>query len=437
MNALADEHLGVVLVDDDAAFREIIIATLASQSSFVLFEAASGDELVEVLNHQRIDCIVLDYDLGMETGLGVVERIDELAHKRLPIIMMTGDGRQSTAIRAFRMGVADYIPKHGLRPEILIRTVLDVVERHRRELLSEAEGLRLLAASTSDAKTGLESRTSLDERLALLAALPPASQAQYGLILVEIDGYKGIVERFGFKMADQALRAIARKLPGCTRSSDVCGRYEEAVFLVIGDVQSDEGLLERICRRLAADLEVRLTSDVADLRLSVRIAGALALLAPAVRGGATDGSRFLDRVKVALAQVELSGTVALVARSGAVSPGALEMASGPAGQWPDREASDGRPAADELRSSDRRQHVRQRVLKRGVIHIPGVLSTVNCTVRNLSPGGAGLRLEAPCAVPDTFDLEVVGSGAKQRVQVRWQLARDLGVEFVRAPADRR
>ncbi len=30
MNALADEHLGVVLVDDDAAFREIIIATLAS-----------------------------------------------------------------------------------------------------------------------------------------------------------------------------------------------------------------------------------------------------------------------------------------------------------------------------------------------------------------------------------------------------------------------
>ena len=70
MNSLAEENLGVAVVDDDPIYRELICATVGKKSKFVIFEASSGKELFDILATQRIDCIVLDYDLGEESGLG-------------------------------------------------------------------------------------------------------------------------------------------------------------------------------------------------------------------------------------------------------------------------------------------------------------------------------------------------------------------------------
>ena len=58
--------------------------------------------------------------------------------------------------------------------------------------------------------------------------------------------------------------------------------------------------------------------------------------------------------------------------------------------------------------------------------------TFNCAVRNISSSGAGLRIDAAFAAPDTFELEIAGSGTRRRVQVRWQMGLDLGVEFIDA-----
>ena len=276
MSTIAGEHLGVVIVDDDPIFRDIICATLKKTSSFVIFEAGSGDELIDLLARQSVDCIVLDYHLGTETGLSVKQRIEDSRPERVPIVMLTGDGRESTAIRAFRMGIADYVPKRGLQPEQLVRTVLDVVESSRKERSEEAERRRLLAASSIDAATGLEGRIRLDERLTLLAAMPPAARRNYALTLIEIVDYEALMGRFGFKLADQALRLIGKKLSALTRSGDVYGRYEDGTFLVIADVRSDEALLQRICCRFAEQLATRFTSDVADLQLVVRVAAAMA-----------------------------------------------------------------------------------------------------------------------------------------------------------------
>lgn len=432
MNTTVGEHLGIVVVDDDPIFRDIVCATLRRLSRFVIFEAASGDELVDHLERQSIDCIILDYDLGQETGLAVKQRIEDSRQERVPIVMLTGDGRESTAIRAFRMGIADYIPKRGLLTENLVRTVLDVVERSRAERSEAAERRRLLAASSIDAATGLEGRTRLDERLALLAALPTAAGSNYALILVEIVDYDALLGRFGFKIADQALRLVAKRLSALTRSSDICGRYEDGTFLVIADVRADGELLHRICRRFAEQSASRLTSDVADLQLSVRVAAAMAAPAMSDAGPAEGRHPALAFAQSAMDRARLSDTAVVIAA--AASPASVKVAADPppAGADVPFEPPERRPAADELRSEDRRRHPRQRVLRRGLIHLLGKQSTMNCTVRNLSVDGMGLRLEAPCAVPEVFDLEVMGSGTRKRVRVRWQLATDIGVEVVRS-----
>jgi diguanylate cyclase (GGDEF)-like protein len=432
MNSLAEEHLGVAVVDDDPIYREIICATVGKKSKFVIFEASSGKELFNILATQRIDCIVLDYDLGEESGLAVMERIDQTYPEPPPIIMMTGGGRESTAIRAFRMGVSDYLPKSGLRPEHLVTSVIKVVERDRQESLTKMEHRRLVAASGVDIVTGLEGRTRLDERLNQLALLPPPSRASYALILAEFVEYQHVRERFGLKVADQSIRAFGKQLQELGRSSDVCGRYSGATFLVITDVGSGVENLDAVCRRLADNLSLRLNLNSADLSISARVAGSKCM--EAARADKAGAVYLLEPVAALLAQARTAGLPFKTSLDPAVEPSSLAASRlfypAKSEAPPNTGGPDTRPAADELRSTDRRREIRQRVFKRGLIHMIDSDATTNCNVRNISARGAGLRIDAAFAVPEIFDLEVTGSGEKQRVRVRWQTGVNLGVEFI-------
>ncbi len=415
MSSIADEHLSIVIVDDDTVFRELICATLAKLSKFVLFQAGSGDELFGILSNQPIECIVLDYDLGTETGLAIKQRLDEAIPNHPPTIMMTGDGRQSTAIRAFRMGVDDYLPKSGLRPEHLVSSVLEVVHKSRMDAIARAEHQRLVAASAVDIVTGLEGRLRLDERILQLNRLPGPARSSYALIAIEMLQNQEIAERFGLKTADKALRAFGQRLKGLTRSSDVCGRYEGGTFLLIVDRASNPESIDDICARLRDGLIQRFIVDAADLNLSARIMG------QSCTPSGDPLFPLLDELRKSANAAQSTGADHKEKPSESAGFGTFEAASlGP----------DVRPAAEALRTGDRRKNARQRIFKRGLIHLVGGDGTLNCTVRNISAGGVGLRLESAFAVQETFHLEIVGSGARRKVNVRWQIGRDVGVAFV-------
>jgi PleD family two-component response regulator len=188
MTTLQTEHLGVAIVADDAVFGKLICARISQQSNFALFQAGSAGELFEVPSTQKMDCLILDYDLGNEARLAIKKRVDESEGQHPPTIMMTGNGREGAAIRAFRIGVHDYLPKKDLRPEAVIASVLAAVERDRKEALAKAEYESLAAPSSVDFVTGLEARVRLDERLRHLAALAPEAGPAYALIGVRTRG---------------------------------------------------------------------------------------------------------------------------------------------------------------------------------------------------------------------------------------------------------
>lgn len=416
MNTLAVENLGVVIVDDDPIFRDLICMSVERKSSFAMFQAASEMALHEVLGQQRIDCIVMDYDLGEDNGLAIKKRLDEVNPEHPPTIIITGDGRESTAIRAFRMGVGDYLPKRSLSPEMLVDSVLRVVRDHRDNVSHQIEYRRLMAASAIDIVTGVEGRLRLDERLALLASLPSRTRAFYEVIAVDMVEHRFLSERFGLKVADQALRIFGKRLQGAIRSNDVCGRYLEGTFLIIADIRSGGDTVEQICRRLVSELSLDFRFAAVSLTLSAKAEPFYARKADGDRDG----------------RAETDAAVAV--QLGRASPaGPPEPTDSPV-QGHGATLSDLRPAADELSPSDRRIVQRQRIFKRGLIHLLGSSGTINCTVRNVSATGAGLRIESPFAVPSTFDLEIAGSNRPQRVRVKWQNAVNIGVEFVAPPS---
>jgi DNA-binding response OmpR family regulator len=107
MRKEGNETLRVAVVDDDSFYREYV-ARLLDVAGLRAFQARDGAELLALLSHQEIDCIVLDYNLGGETGLGINQQLKEALQDPPPVAMLTGEGRDSTIIEALRGGMSDY-----------------------------------------------------------------------------------------------------------------------------------------------------------------------------------------------------------------------------------------------------------------------------------------------------------------------------------------
>lgn len=82
---------------------------------------------------------------------------------------------------------------------------------------------------------------------------------------------------------------------------------------------------------------------------------------------------------------------------------------------------------------DRRRHVRRRVLKHGKALFNDQKSIIDCTVRDLSEGGARLSCSQALSLPNAFLLILVADRQMRKVRVAWRRAEELGVEFLSGP----
>jgi PilZ domain-containing protein len=70
---------------------------------------------------------------------------------------------------------------------------------------------------------------------------------------------------------------------------------------------------------------------------------------------------------------------------------------------------------------------RRRVLKAGLIAFEG--TTVDCTLRNISMGGAGIELRSLVETPAAFRLIVQTDNFIHLCHVAWRNGQRLGVKF--------
>ena len=76
---------------------------------------------------------------------------------------------------------------------------------------------------------------------------------------------------------------------------------------------------------------------------------------------------------------------------------------------------------------ERRAQPRQRVFKAGTIEFDG--TGVDCTIRNLSPIGAGLEVATPAGIPHEITLTISTCEVRHHCYIVWRKERRLGVAF--------
>ncbi|WP_309660924.1 response regulator transcription factor [Sphingomonas sp.] len=146
----SDSDLPVVhLVDDDAAVRRST-GFMLKTSGYQVQTYESGIELLKSARYLTEGCILLDIRMPGMDGLEVQQALQEKG-VTLPVIIMTGHGDVSLAVRAMKAGAIDFIEK-PFEKETL-KSSLD--QGFRRLSQKEATGER-----RKDAEVRLQALTS-------------------------------------------------------------------------------------------------------------------------------------------------------------------------------------------------------------------------------------------------------------------------------------
>ncbi|SPC18315.1 diguanylate cyclase [Cupriavidus taiwanensis] len=140
---------------------------------------------------------------------------------------------------------------------ILLCATLAVVHSLFRHYLARGEALRTLAET--DALTGLANRRVFAARFAAEAARCAAEQRPIAVVMLDIDHFKAINDRWGHASGDVVLRAVAAALRSGVRKDDLPARLggEEFAVLLPGtgvdDAAAVAGNLRQRLERLRCD----------------------------------------------------------------------------------------------------------------------------------------------------------------------------------------
>ena len=137
-----------------------------------------------------------------------------------------------------------------------IKTLLLEIDSLRGEVawlkakLSEAEDL-----ADRDALTPVLNRRAFVRELGRIRAFCQRYGSPASVVYFDLDGFKSVNDRFGHAAGDAALQAVAQRLSGNVRDSDIVGRMggdEFGVILVQADQATAEAKAEALARAIEA-----------------------------------------------------------------------------------------------------------------------------------------------------------------------------------------
>jgi diguanylate cyclase (GGDEF)-like protein/PAS domain S-box-containing protein len=247
--------------------------------------------------------------------------------RRVPVLMSSllrrDDEGRPLAVRTtfFHAGDRTSYERELQRARDRERWAREAAEGEREQLAVRNRQLERLAYS--DPLTGVANRRALDDHLSRAIGHARRHGGVLGVVLVDVDHFKRINDRFGHERGDIVLRSVARRMAEAVRQGDVLGRLGGEEFLVVAREADPEGL-ERVAERLRdAIAAAPVESGAASMSVTVSVGWAV------WDGESPDA--FLCRADRALYAAKEAGRNAVrgAAARAADGPGAMDGAPGP------------------------------------------------------------------------------------------------------------
>jgi CheY-like chemotaxis protein len=109
-----EAHLKILIVEDNLAFRQFFKENLHSRfPSVEIFEAADGENVLQIVEAESPDLIFMDIQLPGENGLSLTQKI-KARYPRIIVVVVTTYDIPEYREAAFRHGANRFIPKDSL-----------------------------------------------------------------------------------------------------------------------------------------------------------------------------------------------------------------------------------------------------------------------------------------------------------------------------------
>ncbi len=122
----------LLIVDDNPADYNLLRRNAEKGLRYVASVQAQHVECekdcFELLETFEFDCVFLDYQLGSENGLDVLRKMRDRSLS-IPVIMLTGEGDETVAVTAMKMGASDYIVKENATSDTIGLAVGSAIEK--------------------------------------------------------------------------------------------------------------------------------------------------------------------------------------------------------------------------------------------------------------------------------------------------------------------
>ncbi|MGZ4270970.1 MAG: GGDEF domain-containing protein [Solirubrobacteraceae bacterium] len=161
--------------------------------------------------------------------------------------------RGGALLAALAVAVAAAVALPPLLPALLVVPAsVAVLLVLRMRLERETDAMRHYALR--DPLTGLANRRALDERLAYEVARHSRHDERFAVLALDLNGFKGVNDRFGHDAGDEILRDVAEAMVEAVRAQDTVVRLGGDEFCVLApltDRARADGLEQRVLDALA------------------------------------------------------------------------------------------------------------------------------------------------------------------------------------------
>lgn len=156
---------------------------------------------------------------------------------------------------------------------IYITTLMSVAWLKTNFVEARVDATLMSTAANIDYLTGVANRRAVAQTLQRILAAAQQRNGTCAILLIDIDHFKQINDRFGHDVGDMVLIHLAATLRAQLRDEDILGRWGGEEFIVIQQVSSGEAwqIAERLCIHVAHSA---MPHDI-PITISIGVAGSM------------------------------------------------------------------------------------------------------------------------------------------------------------------
>jgi two-component system chemotaxis response regulator CheY len=123
------KKINILVADDMDSMLGLVKTCLRDLGVETIFTANDGHKAWKIINKERIDLVICDWDMPEMSGMQLLRFLRESdMHKHIPFLLLTASNQKAKVLEAVDAGVDDYLAK-PFQPKDLDNRVIKLLDK--------------------------------------------------------------------------------------------------------------------------------------------------------------------------------------------------------------------------------------------------------------------------------------------------------------------